>query len=267
MLENIKGISEVPKHNFYAAMAKPGGGKTTFAGDFPKPMLFVEIDSAAGVEVLKRYSDDDVKHINITSKPGVSILMQVLQLVKELNTTKHNFKTIVIDPYTTIQEDLRTKLSKDKGGKPLNFDEHAEILGALLTLRDRLDELATKMVVLVNLHVKQNETTDRLDGELELELIPKLTFNNGKILLEKCDVVVYLTKKLVKTSEDTNEVRFVGYVGAHPYIDTKIRAKDKLAVTGQWVENLTYSKIQKIITGAMEETPEIVESKSNPFTE
>ena len=40
------------------------------------------------------------------------------------------------------------------------------------------------MVVLVNLHVKQNETTDRLDGELELELIPKLTFNNGKILLE-----------------------------------------------------------------------------------
>lgn len=267
MLESVKGISTVRKHEFYAAMAKPGGGKTFFAGSFPKPILFVEIDSAAGVEPLKNYTDEEIKHINIQSKPGVSILMQLLQLIKELNTEKHEYKTLVIDPYTTVQEDLRAKMSADKGGKSLSFDEHSDILDAMLVLRNRLDELSTKMTILVNLHVKQNENSDRIDGETDLELIPKLTFNNGKILLEKCDVVVYLTKKLIKVSDTENRVGFVGYVGAHPHIDTKIRSKQRMAVNGQWVENLTYDKIKKILEGATEKDAGVKETKINPFTE
>ena len=267
MLESIKGISTATKHNFYAAMAKPGGGKTYFAGTFPKPMLFVEIDSAAGVEPLKKFDDSELSYLNIVGKPGVSILMQVLNLIKELNTTSHKYRTLVIDPYTTIQEDLRTRMIADKNGKPLNFDEHAEILEAMLVLRNKLDELSTKMNVLVNLHVKQNENSDRIDGETDLELIPKLTFNNGKILLEKCDVVVYLTKKVIKVSETENRVGFVGYVGAHPHIDTKMRTKRRMAVNGQWIENLDYEKIQKILDGVVEENAPVVEPKANPFTE
>ena len=71
MLELAKGISEEPHNNFIVFMGKPGSGKTTNAGTLPKPMLYISIDTDGGGEVLKGYSDDEVKVISLQSDtPG-----------------------------------------------------------------------------------------------------------------------------------------------------------------------------------------------------
>ena len=45
MLDTLRGISQEPHNKLTILMGKPGSGKTTVSGTFPKPMLYVAIDT------------------------------------------------------------------------------------------------------------------------------------------------------------------------------------------------------------------------------
>ena len=51
----------MPYNNLTVIMGKPGSGKTTNVGTYPKPMLYVAIDTDGGGEVLKCYGDNEIK--------------------------------------------------------------------------------------------------------------------------------------------------------------------------------------------------------------
>lgn len=122
----------------------PGAGKTTAAISFPKVYL---IDTERGAE-----NDSYTKRLE---KGGGVILQtsdfeEVIDQIKALLTEKHEYKTLVIDPLTSIYNDLLDK-SADKHGTEFgrHYNEVNRKIKHLLSLLTRLD-----MNVIVTAHAK-----------------------------------------------------------------------------------------------------------------
>lgn len=254
MLDLVQGISKEPHNKLTILMGKPGSGKTTVAGTFPKPMLYVAIDTDGGGEVLKGYSDNDIKVLHITSDvPGTQnakhVQTKLMELVKELSTTEHPYKTIVIDAYSSVEEGVVNYLEKVKQ-KKLNLEERGMIAGMMLNLRNALVDLSRGEVEIVAVcHIKDKESTDNTTGEKSIMIIPKMSYNNGNLLLERASAVVYCARKTIINEDNSRRVAFLSYIGAHPNMDTKLRTAGKKIESGLYIEDFTYDKLQEIING------------------
>jgi hypothetical protein len=128
-----------------------GVGKTTAAIQFPAPYL---IDTEKGAE--------NDQYIKILQKSGGAIFQttdfdELIQEVKALLTEKHDYKTLIIDPLTTLYNDLLDKAAKsrisDKDPDGTAFGGHYGVANKkmkhLITLLLRLD-----MNVIVTSHAK-----------------------------------------------------------------------------------------------------------------
>lgn len=254
MLDAVLGISKEPHNKLTILMGKPGSGKTTVAGTFPKPMLYVAVDTDGGGEVLKCYSDDDIKVLHVTSDaPGTKdakhVHTKLMSLVRELATTKHPYKTIVIDAYSSIEEGVVNYLEKVKQ-KKLNLEERGQIAGMMLNLRNALVDLSRGDVEIVSVcHIKDKESTDNTTGEKSIMIIPKMSYNNGNLLLERASAVIYCARKTIINADNTRRVAFLSYIGAHPNMDTKLRTAGKKIESGLYIEDFTYDKLQEILNG------------------
>ena len=254
MLDLVQGISKEPHNKLTILMGKPGSGKTTVSGTFPKPMLYVAIDTDGGGEVLKGYSDDEIKVLHITSDvPGTQnakhVQTKLMELVKELSTTEHPYKTIVIDAYSSVEEGVVNYLEKVKQ-KKLNLEERGMIAGMMLNLRNALVDLSRGDVEIVAVcHIKDKESTDNTTGEKSIMIIPKMSYNNGNLLLERASAVVYCARKTIINEDNSRRVAFLSYIGAHPNMDTKLRTAGKKIESGLYIEDFTYDKLQEIING------------------
>ena len=254
MLDLVQGISQEPHNKLTILMGKPGSGKTTVAGTFPKQMLYVAIDTDGGGEVLKEYGDDDIKVIHITSDvPGTKdskhVQLKFMELISELKSKKHPYKTVVIDAYSSIEEGVINYLEKAKG-KKLNLEERGGIATLMLNLRNALVELSRGDVEVVCIcHIKDKECTDNTTGEKSIMIIPKMSYNNGNVLLERASAVIYCARKTIINEDGSRRVAFLSYVGAHPNMDTKLRTAGKKIESGLYIEDFTYDKLQEIING------------------
>ena len=271
LLELAKGISLEQHNRLTIFNGKPGSGKTTTAGTFPKPMLYVALDSDGGGEVLKCYGDDEVKILtlkaDVPGTPGAKHLqLKVMELLQELKGP-HPYKSVVFDAYSSIEENVVNFSEKIKG-KKLNLDERGTVATLMLNLRNELVELSRGDVeyVCIN-HVKTKQCVDSTTGETTEMIIPKMSYNNGNILLERASAVIYSVRRTVVNEDGTRTVKFLNYVGAHPNMDTKLRTHGKMSTTGMYIENLTYEKLQELMKGEkpIEQTINVVESQNNPF--
>lgn len=143
---------------FYGAA---GVGKTTAAIQFPTPYL---IDTERGAE--------NEQYIDLLKKYGGVIFQtcdfdELIKEVKELLTEKHEFKTLIIDPLTTLYNDLLDKSalilknqSKEKDATGTEFGRHYteanKKMKHLMALLVRLD-----MNVIITAHAK-NEYGDKM---------------------------------------------------------------------------------------------------------
>jgi hypothetical protein len=134
-------------------------GKTTAAIQFPKPYL---IDTERGAE--------NEKYVKLLEAGGGVIFQtndfdEVLKEVKTLLTEKHDYKTLIIDPLTTLYNDLVDKSAKSRisdkdpdgtafGGHYAGANKKIKILYNLLL---RLD-----MNVIITSHAK-NEYGPKMD--------------------------------------------------------------------------------------------------------
>lgn len=249
-------------------LGKPGSGKTTVAGTFPKPMLYVSIGSDGGGVVLSGMDDIDV--VDLRSNEKTSVYMQMMSLIEELRTSKHKYKSVVIDAYSSIEEDQVTFAERAKG-KQLSLDERGAIMNMMVRMRDAIVSLAEREqeeYVLI-CHIKNKEDVDNITGEKSMQIIPKMTYNNGNILLERASNVMYCTRKPVKTEDGKTEVRFLTYIGPHPYIDTKLRTRGVPLPRGLYIEDCTYDKIEELKSGTTVKQSIVVDvpESKNPFEE
>lgn len=275
MLDLVQGISKEPHNNFTVIMGKPGSGKTTVAGTYPKPMLYVSIDTDGGGEVLKCYSDDEIKTIQLNSDdptvPGAKhIQTKIMELLNELSQP-HPYKTVVLDAYSSIEEGVALFWEKMKG-KKLNLDERGSLGTLMLNLRNKIVELSRGGVQYVAIcHIKDKKTTDNTTGEESTMIVPKMSYNNGNVLLERASNVMYCSKRTVINEDGTRRVAFLTYVGAHPNMDTKFRTEEKLLETGLYIENATFDKLEELRKNNKSiekmEKLNVVESQENPFSE
>ena len=271
LLDLAKGISTEAHNRLTIIVGKPGCGKTTTAGTFPKPMLYVALDSDGGGEVLKCYSDNDVKVLTLKADqpgtPGAKHLQaKVMDLLKELKG-QHPYKSVVFDAYSSIEENV-VNFSEKVKGKKLSLDERGSVATLMLNLRNELVELSRGDVEYVCIcHVKTKQCVDSTTGETTEMIIPKMSYNNGNILMERASAVIYSVRRTVVNDDGTRVVKFLTYVGAHPNMDTKLRTKGKMSTTGMYVENLTYEKLQALMNGtdAIEQKINVVETPKNPF--
>ena len=268
LLDQVKGISAEKPNKFVVLMGFPGSGKTTLAGTFPKPMLYVTIGNDGGGVVLQGYSDNDIKEISLsTDKDGTSCAKAIM-LLKELKSNSV-YKTVVFDAWTSVQEEMEQYFTAVKGCK-LNFDEWSAIGNSMLTARDLMVENSrnTDTYYVTVCHTKEKEIVDNLTNEVSKYIVPKLTGTNGKILLERANIVVYCCRKTIKDKTGKSSVAFLSYVGAHPNIDTKFRTSKKLFDgVGTYIENCTFDKLMALQTGVTPEKVNVVESAKNPFGE
>lgn len=275
MLDLVQGISKEPHNNFTVIMGKPGSGKTTVAGTYPKPMLYVSIDTDGGGEVLKCYNDDEIKTIQLNSDdptvPGAKhIQTKIMELLNELSQP-HPYKTVVLDAYSSIEEGVALFWEKMKG-KKLNLDERGSLGTLMLNLRNKIVELSRGDVQYVAIcHIKDKKTTDNTTGEESTMIVPKMSYNNGNVLLERASNVMYCSKRTVINEDGTRRVAFLTYVGAHPNMDTKFRTEGKLLATGLYIENATFDKLEELRKNNKSieniEKLNVVESQENPFSD
>ena len=121
-----------------------GAGKTTAAINFPKPYI---IDTEKG-------SIND-QYVNLINKQGgvvfyTSDFDELMNEVKSLLTEKHEYKTLVIDPLTTLYNDLLDKSALKHGTEfGRHYGEANKSMKHLLNLLVRLD-----MNVIITSHAK-----------------------------------------------------------------------------------------------------------------
>lgn len=121
-----------------------GVGKTTAAISFPKPYL---IDTERG-------SEND-QYIRLLEKNGGAIFQtsdfdELLIEIKALLTEKHDYKTLIIDPLTTLYNDLLDKAAIKVGSEfGRHYGEANKSMKHLLNLLLRLD-----MNVIITSHAK-----------------------------------------------------------------------------------------------------------------
>lgn len=159
----LRGIKpkEVKKRLKVLFYGSAGVGKTTAAIQFPQPYL---IDTEKGAE--------NEQYVKLLTQNEGSIFQttdfnEMIDEVKALLSEKHPYKTLIIDPLTTVYNDLLEKcaaelkkLSKEKDATGTEFGRHYgeanKKMKHLLTLLLRLD-----MNVIITSHAK-NEYGDNM---------------------------------------------------------------------------------------------------------
>jgi hypothetical protein len=191
-----------------------GVGKTTAAIQFPRPYL---IDTERGAE--------NDQYVKLLEKAGGAIFQttdfdELLDEVKALLTTKHEYKTIIIDPLTTVYSDLcekwaakLAKQSKDPNSDGMEFQRHRDRADAqvkhLCKLLLRLD-----MNVIITSHLKVKwekvggelkETGNTFDCYKKLDYLFDLVFEIQKRGSERVGIV---KKTRIKSFTDGEQFPF-----------------------------------------------------------
>lgn len=254
-LDNVKKIENI-ENGLHVIMGEPGIGKTTFAGTYPKPILYVSLGNDGGYKVLGGNNDIDMipplstdngvyKAGNTTGK---RMYDKLAELLGELFQAKdHGYKTLIIDPITELQEDLCYFIKKKKG-KNLSFDEWGQIGDMMADLFKKLEYLAKSMNIVLICHTKTIENTDSMSGNKVTRIIPAFTENTAKRICKNADMVAWIGAKTV-TNEDSKIEGLKRYivVGANPLLPTKIRLPLGKSLDGEEIFDLTYEGLQEII--------------------
>ncbi len=121
MVVKAKSREEVkPSKPKFMISGESGVGKTFFALNFPRPYL---IDSEKGAN-RKQYQDKlkEAKGAYFGPEEGSQDFKAVIEEVKQLTTTKHEYKTLIIDSFTYLYM-LEASEAEAKGGSDFGRDK------------------------------------------------------------------------------------------------------------------------------------------------
>ena len=229
-----------------------GVGKTTAAIQFPKPYL---IDTERGAE--------HQQYVDILSKNGGVIYQtsdfdEVYKEVKELLTTKHDYKTLIIDPITIIYDHLLDLSIKENIEKSKDINTDGTEFGRHVALADRKIKPLCNMLLRLDMNIiltahSKNEyvggkstNQQTFDGYKKLGYLFDLSLEIQK--REKKRIAI-IRKSRIKTFDVMDVFEFNYSILAEKYgkeIIEKNSEKEILATTEQIEELKHLIKILKI---------------------
>lgn len=236
-----------------------GIGKSTFASKFPSP-LFLDIEKGTSQLDIDRldWSDSDT-------------WTDLLDAIKEISTTKHHYKTIVIDTadkaeqlcMQSICEKMKVSGIEDIGyGKGYTYigEEFAKLLSYL----DNVIKVGINVVILAHAKMRKFEQPDEMGAYDRWEL--KLTRQAGPLLKEWADMLLFCNYKtsVAKTKEGAVKAqggKRVMYTSHHPCWD----AKNRHGLAD--VLNFDYGEIKHVIEGKSEAKQKPAVNKVEPEKE
>lgn len=123
---------------------KSGVGKTMFALDFPAP-YYMDVEGGA---VRKQYVDKLVKSggAYFGKNEGSQDFKTVIAEIKQLMTTKHNYKTLVIDSFSKLYN-IAAAIAEEVGGSDFGKDKK-EANKPTRQLIKALDELDMTVILI-----------------------------------------------------------------------------------------------------------------------
>ena len=223
-----------------------GAGKTTAAMSFPSPYV---IDTERGAE--------NPQYLKLLKEKGGALFQcsdfgEVFKEVKALLSEKHEYKTLVIDPLTTIYNDLVDTAANDPTEKdPTAFGRHYAVankhMKKLLQLLLRLD-----MNVIITTHAKNEYGNNMSVIGLTYDCYKKLDYLFDLVLeIQKLGKVRtgVVRKSRIATFDEYEEFEFSYKVIAQKYgadVLEKNAEAEVLAVPAQIKEVARLIELLKI---------------------
>jgi len=213
MLRGVKP-TEIIKRPKLFVFGPAGSWKTTVAISFPRPYL---IDTEKGAEN-KEYTH------KLEAGGGVYFFTasfdEVLAEIKALLTEKHEYKTVVIDPFTVIYNDQVDAAADEHGTE---FGRHRAVadrkIRQLLNLLLRLD-----MNVIITSHQKPQWERVNVNGKQEVREVGK-TFD----CYPKIDYLFDLVLEVQKRGKECVAIVNKSRVAEFPLDDTFLFSFDEIA--------------------------------------
>lgn len=236
-------------HNIDLYMGKPKSGKTTIAGTYPKPLLYISVGNDGGGRVLMRQQGIFVKNLRNDFTKKKTTIEQLAEILAELRKPgADKFKTIVIDTLGALQDDYKSYMEFQKGGRQLSQQEWGDVSKMMLSIKDNMKRFSEEMGVqfVWITHTNEMELYETSGLDKEIRIIPDVTIKTGVKYMKDASNIFYCCRKTVILPDGKKTVRFLVYVGPHPLMDTGTR--DMVLEAGDFVENFTYDKWQKMVS-------------------
>jgi len=259
--DKILPVGEIPGHLSVLAWGRSGTGKTTLAGDFPKPLLLIDVrEQGTG---------------GLINTPGIDIFPletweELQELYWYLSAGEHPYKTVVIDTVTQLQDIAMEKVLRDEGKTidslitQSNWGAMAKVMKSwMLSFRD----LPLHTVFLAQDRVNDVDGfTDQMVPEVGPRLSPSVAGMLNAAVKVICQTFI---QEDVRRGKDNRVHRVITYrlrVGPHPLYLTKVRQPRGCDLPSDIVDP-TFEKLEAIIHGQWGQSAEGEESGDNASEE
>jgi hypothetical protein len=193
-----------------------GVGKSTLGALFNAPIFIQTEDSYSLFAEWDEESQPDFfpiikKARYLNGKPQVSVKAQILEQLRFLITTEHNYKTVVLDSVTTLhkmfehelcERDQTDNIAEAAGGYQKGYlvlaDWHLELFNAFNVLRDR------GITVVLLAHTGTQKIKNRPDVDDFTVYSLDMNEKSTPVYVNLSDAVLYVTKKEFVKGKETN---------------------------------------------------------------
>ncbi len=253
----IVPVEQLPSVLAVLAYGRSGTGKTTFACTFPAPILLIDI---------REKGTDSVSNVKGVRVAELSNWDDFEALYWYLEKGDHDFKTVVIDQITQLQELALNKALSDEGKKPddqiskRDFGKASGLMKTwLLSYRD-LIEKGIHVVFLAHDRITGGSDDDAGSGEDQIDpsvgarVMPSVaSFLNGAV---KIIGNTFIREKFaVVNKRKKRSVEYAMRIGPHAFFTTKTRSPVGIE-SPSVVVNPDYDTLLAVMKGEYEEPKE-----------
>jgi phage nucleotide-binding protein len=248
--ESFMDASEIDDAQSWAIYGRAGSGKTTFSATFPKPLLLLDC-ADKGTRSIKNVKGVKVKQIEDWD--------DVEDVYWYLKRNKKNFKTVVFDTITQLQQICLRHLLPNSDASTLgdwgtlSKRQWGEASAKMKEVITNFRDLGIEIVFLA----QEKTTTGDDEGDDEDLLIPEVgpaAMKSVAAHLNACVSVIGHTHTRIKSKkkEGSKKVEhrtiYCMRIGPNPIYATKVR-KPKGIQPPAYIEDPSYDEVMEIIEG------------------
>jgi len=228
---------------------RSGTGKTTLSSSFPGDVILLDF---------KEEGTDSIRDV-----PGVFVLpinswTEVEDVYWSLKDGNHNFKTVVIDTISGLQDLAVLDVKEQNGASPdsaVSQRMWGEVGSKMKEWIFNYRDLPMNVVFLAHERVKEPDSEDILDeGQLDPEVGPNVIPSVSKTLCAAVKIIgnTYVRQSFIRSKKTPGKTRrkveYCLRVGPHPFYTTKIRTP-KSNVIPESIPDASYEKLMQIMNG------------------